>query len=563
MENIEELKEKVDTKNLLDKDLYEWRNILANECQVFVCGENYLAKKFDQINYRFCALDEAKEILIDNLYALLRYKYFTVPSVETDKYIFEVVKNFTLNLKSTLKKVSFDNDSNAIQVYSLPSYCCAFKNGVYDFKNNEWLFKYEKVSISALNNVIYLYPVECPVLWYININFDPLPFALSDVSLSELLEVLKEVPNNYCAQLMYNIAHDQENKFDLERFTHLCEIIGFTLLRDFSQYFVMLIGSGGNGKNSLLDGCFTSFVNPRPVNNDLNEIENDKFITGALENRYHNIYLESDAKVYTKSTNLKNLTGSMYQTIQPKGVNKYPGIINCKFIFSGNDQDKIKFEDTTDGFRRRINLYEIYYKWDSEKSFLKKGDYYDTTFSEDLRELKKDDINVISYIYFGMKGIEIATGDFDHSFKFTKNDWKQKYAEIDVETKEALENITIDKIVSYIRECSKEDLKTLFFDTKNRRLYQSPLYKSNGFEGMEDLEAFLTNDESRISYFSNDDIFVSLKMLQKLSGILKSSTAFTQSIKKIYNLQDWEFNYGNKPYLRCSFEGNKLVVVRR
>ena len=76
----------------------------------------------------------------------------------------------------------------------------------------------------------------------------------------------------------------------------------------------------------------------------------------------------------------------MYQSVEHKGLNRYSSIINCKYIFAGNDQDNIKFSDNTTGFRRRINVFEIFYQWDSQKRFMKKGDYYDSQFTDDLRE---------------------------------------------------------------------------------------------------------------------------------------------------------------------------------
>ena len=138
----------------------------------------------------------------------------------------------------------------------------------------------------------------------------------------------------------------------------------------FSQNFVLFVGSGQNGKNSLYDGCFTGRVVPRPAANDLDSIENDRFITGSLENKAHNIFLESSAKTYTESKMLKAITGSMYQTIEQKGVDKYSGLINCKYIFAANDQEKIKFTDSTPGFKRRINVFEVWYISDSSEKNL-------------------------------------------------------------------------------------------------------------------------------------------------------------------------------------------------
>ena len=67
----------INTAELITRSLSEWKSILARECQVYLVNENYLAKRFDQIHFKFCEIDEAKQVVIDNLYALLRYKYFT------------------------------------------------------------------------------------------------------------------------------------------------------------------------------------------------------------------------------------------------------------------------------------------------------------------------------------------------------------------------------------------------------------------------------------------------------------------------------------------------------
>ena len=128
-----------------DYDLVEWQPILAKECQVYVFNENYLAKRFDQINFQFCSKDTAKEILIDNLYALLRYKYFKKRTDESEKRIEAIVKSFVANLKTTLIKVSFDKDTECAKVKWLPDGCIAFRNGVYNFRTDSWLFQYVKL----------------------------------------------------------------------------------------------------------------------------------------------------------------------------------------------------------------------------------------------------------------------------------------------------------------------------------------------------------------------------------------------------------------------------------
>jgi len=564
--NIDNLIKTLDTTALLETSLTDWRPILAQECQVYVMGENYIAKRFDAINYKFCEKSEAKEVLIDNLYALLRYKYFPKSSEEIDERIQKIVQSFTINLKSTLKKVSFDDDTIAEKVSMLPDYCVPFRNGVYDFLHNKWLFKYEIIKMQKINNVIYLYDPKWIITWYMDFDFEPLPIDITHNSLTEVIEMFKNLSKskkerNFCFKLMYNMSHDINDVYSEKRFRHLCEILGYTVLQSFCQAFVLLIGSGQNGKNSLFDGCFTSKVRPAPAANDLDAIENDRFITGSLINKAHNIFLETSAKTYTESKMLKALTGSPYQTIESKGVSKYSGFINCKYIFAGNDQEKIKFSDSTIGFRRRINVFETWYKWDAQKRFLKRGDYYDTTFSDDLRELKSDLSNTITYIYFAMFGLMSATKGFTQTFKFTENDWKLSYTDVDMDLKEKIERVNSVSIVKYIKRTNPNDVKYLFYDINKTKLYESSTLKELGYSGFDDLLKFLEDDETFTSYFANNDVYMSIRSLQIICGDLTSPTAFTQAIKKLYSLNSLQMLAANKPYVKCTFVGKRLKIV--
>lgn len=564
---IENIVEKLDTSMMLARPLTDWRPVLAEECQVFVFGENYVAKRFDQIHFKFCEKNEVKEILVDNLYALLRYKYFPSSSEETDERINKIVSSFIANLKTTLRKVSFDADSDAEVVKTVPDYCVAFRNGVFNFKTNNWLFKYELIKLDEISNTLYMYDTSYLIQWYLNYDFTPLNIDLMSSDLKSLCKQLSKhkskTGRNYCYELMYNIAHDASNNMSYPRLSHLSEILGYTMLQSFSQHFVLLIGSGQNGKNSLFDGCFTNKVIPRPTSNDLTSIENDRFITGALENKAHNIFLETSPKTYTESKMIKALTGSMYQTIESKGVSKYSGFINCKYIFAGNDQDKIKFSDNTIGFRRRINMFEIWYRWDSSKRFLKAGDYFDCTFSDSLVELTSETINFTTYVYFAMYGILSATKSFTQNFKFTQNDWNAKYSDIDVDVKEQIDKITPSSIVKFIKSNSKNHalFKTAMYDHKKSILHNSQTILELGYKSYDDLIKMLEDNEASANYFAEYDIYISVRALQTLIGNLSSPTSFTQSIKKIYAVEKLESLYANKPYVRCSFASGKLRIL--
>lgn len=566
---VDELLKSVDTNALLSRPLSSWRPILSKECQVYVFGETYLAKRFDQIHYKFCDKIEAKEVVIDNVYALLRFKYFPKASEEVDERIQKIVNSFTANLKTTLRRVSFDNTADCDMIHQIPDNCVAFRNGVYDFKKNEWFFKYDIITIESLSNKIYMYREDYAVMWYLNYDFEPLPININEVSLNDFIDIMKGITaedstKNYCFELMYNISHNQDDQFSLDRFQHLCEILGYTLLQSFSQHFVLLIGSGQNGKNSLFDGCFTNRIIPRPAANDMDAIENDRFITGSLENKSHNIFLETSAKTFKESKMIKALTGSMYQTIEPKGVTKYSGIINCKYIFAGNDQDEIKFSDTTRGFIRRINMLEIFYQWDPAKRFLKKGDYYDTTFSDSLCELKDDVANSTIYVYFGMYGIMSGTKNFTTNFKFSYNDWAMKYTDVDTELKEKISRVSIRMLSTYLLNTSRteEERRSALYDLKKNRLYSSSTMKPYSVNTIESLIDLLCNEELSASYFSENDVYLSLRVLQAISGYLGSSIQFTQSVKKMYSISSYEMLYNNKPYIKCTFVSGRIKILK-
>lgn len=566
---VHELIDKVDFKALMSRPLSDWRPVLARECQVYVFGENYLAKRFDQINYKFCEKMEAKEILIDNLYALLRYRYFPSSSEEVDDRINKIIASFTANLKTTLRRVSFDFAADCDIMHQLPDYCIAFRNGVYDFKNNKWFLKYDVIDLKRISNKIYIYRNDYAIMWYFNYDFEPLPINVMSQSVEEFVDMMKivtkeEATKNYCFELLYNISHDEDDKFSMLKFKHLCEILGYSILQSFSQYFVMLIGSGQNGKNSLFDGCVIHRLVPRPASNDLDEIENDRFITSSLENKAQNFFLETSAKTYTESKMIKALTGSMYQTIQPKGINKYSGVINCKYIFAGNDQEKIKFSDNTTGFRRRINMFEIYYRWDAYKRFMKRGDYYDTSFSDSLKELKDDTANTTAYIYFAMYGIYNATRGFTSNFAFSKNDWNTKYSDSDVELKEKIELITPDRLAGYFgaTAATREEAKSaIYLSPEKERLYSSKIMRDLGYGTVERMINMLEDEEAYNAFFAEHDIYISLRTLQNVLKDFRTPNSFTQAIKKIYTDIKFESCCSNKPYIKCTFIGKRIRIL--
>lgn len=590
---IDELKKDVDDKvsakgneELLLLPLVEWIPKLSPDCQVYQLDSGgFLAKRFSQINYQLCDEETAEKILVDNLYAMLTHKYFTKVTDEVFDRIGEIINKMTVNLSLVLKTLTFnkynigDND-NLKYVRFLPDGCIAFKNGVYDFRKGDWLFKYDKIELDTGSTII-IYPTEYIIKWYFNYNFQPLEISVANTELRDFIEIMKDLDKsqrNYCFELLYNMSHTREHLFDYNRFEHLCQIMGYLCLNSFTQYFVFFVGAGGNGKNSLFDGCFTDRIVPKPSTNDLQSIEDDKFITGSLEGVSHNIYLESSPKTYRDSKNLKNITGSPNQTIERKGVSKYSGIINCKFIFSANDRNETKFSDTSNGFTRRINMIELFYTWDPKKYFLRNGDYYDTTFSADLHEITEDLLCATIFIYFAMYGIKSATKNFTSSFNFTHNEWSTEFSEIDEDLKIKIENINFVELFAWGRKSkvNEDELKNGLYSKNKQALWKAILNPVNNKPLYESFTDFLyqkttvmdSNDQMTEIYCCDrdieelDDFYISTALLKKYLCNFDNPRSFTLTLQKIYGSNSFTRMGMNNTVMHCMSIGNKLKVIK-
>ncbi len=569
--NKEDLLNNLDKSKLMDLSLTDWHTRLKEECQVYCCEGGYLGKKLDEINYKFCGVDEAKQLIIDNCYIILLHKYIKHPNDEQLEKITKIINSFVVNLQSRLTKISFKkNCSQEKRVRYLPDYCIAFRNGVYNFKDNNWFFKYTIIEAKDISRNLYYYDNQYIISWYLDYDFEPLPISISDTSLEDFIEIMKELTKenkNYCFELMYNMCHDKSDMFQIDKFKHLCQILGYICLQSFSQHFVILIGTGQNGKNSLIDGCFTNLLYPKHSTIDLDTIENDRFVTGALENRSHNICLEMDAKTFKKSTMLKLLTGSMYQSVEDKGVSKHSSIINCKYVFAGNDKSDTKFGDNSEGLRRRINLFEIFYKWDRDKNFLKDGDYYDTTFSNSLKEITDDISNTTCFLYFAMYGIMMGTKNFNEDFLFKYNEWTDNFANIDNELKDRVLKISTEDIITYLYRSLSSKNWNYFFNNKRTSIksIKSIIYNDKTYEERikhlfndlfkSDSDSDSPSKEYAIEFIEENVHFISLKALKDILNYDDmSSTKFTQKVLKTFSINKPHYNiYMNESFVKITF----------
>jgi hypothetical protein len=585
----------IDANVSMKRTMSEWRLTLSKECQVYVIDEQYIAKRFDEVHYRYCGIDEAKEILKDNLWAVLLFKYFPVTSDDALARISEIVTSMTENIKTFLTRITLDHAGGnpmltGMQMKTVPDSAAAFANGIYDFKENRFILRYKRIYIPQISNKIILYQ-DYIITWCFDFDFDPLGIDIMKTPLTDFVSMMRDFDKeqrNFCFELFWNMTHDMDDRSDPKRMQHFTEVLGYVMVPRFLQYFIMLIGAGQNGKNSLFDGCFSSHVVPKPASNSLDTIEQDRFITGTLENTSHNFFLETSPKTYTDSNMLKALTGSMYQSIEEKGETRFSGVINCKYVFAGNDQSKIKFSDTTPGFRRRINVFEIFYSWDPEHRYMTRGDYYPTDFSGDLHEIKNDISNTVVFIYLAMYGVKSATGGFSHDFRFNYNEWTDAYSDVDLDMKDFFDSVVkAEDYFAYaddVKYCDKEHLKSAFYTADgNERPYLTEELKKEGVFDYDKFSEWLMMSKPTAGadedgndvmidvpnwqqYMTDHDLFISLIYLKALmarfsSMGLKPQRDFNDMFRKIYTYAYYTSEAHRESYVKCRLMNGKIRFV--
>ena len=604
MSSLNKIMNKVDTAASSLKTINEWFDILRHECQVyqFENGQQFLAKRFSQIHYVICAEDTARQILLDNLYALMLNKYFPDKTTESYKILQDVINKFMLNLASSLQTVSFQpvEDDNIIHVQYLPNGCVAFKNGVYDFRTDNWLFRYDTIELNTGLRLV-SYTSDYIVQYYLNFNFEPLGIAVKDYELKDFVEALKqlnETQRNLCFELVYNMSFNDSNNFDFNRFEHLCEILGYLCCNSMVEHFSLIFGAGQNGKDSLFHGCFTPTLIPRPSSVSLSKLAEQQFAVGSLERRSHNINLELSQQTFKDCSTIKDLTGGEEIDVERKGVQSYTGTLNCKLLFAGNVQNDIKFSDTSYGFIRRVNVFNVYYTWDKHKRFLTRGKYYDTTFTID--DLKNDKTCTIMFIYLAMFGIKAATNCFTTDFHFTHNEWSLQYADINAQLKTQLESIRLRDMFNEAANDTKSFTNVLM-SVNHKVLWREPTLELSQsvlanastktikkwstqiddygtmavcFKNVNDFIKsdieFIINDNGDTTDYNLgmehieqfDELFISLRYLQDVVKHIGSPNSFSKAIQKIYGQSCIERMAGNQPYVRCTFKKGYLQILK-
>ena len=153
------------------------------------------------------------------------------------------------------------------------------------------------------------------------------------------------------------------------------EIIAYTLIRkNIFQYWFVLIGNGGNGKNVYI-GIITSLHGKKNVSNvplaHLGNL-NLRFTTSQLENKNVNFDTELSKKSYNDLSTLKKFTDTQPISIERKRKDHYEIESWAKIILSCNELPPSS--DDTDARYRREGILPFPFQFVEELDKEQQGD---------------------------------------------------------------------------------------------------------------------------------------------------------------------------------------------
>lgn len=349
-----------------------------------------------------------------------------------------------------------------VELVTLPPWCIAFRDGVYDFKSNKWAYMYDVVSIPETHDKIVVMPEGHRhdfIEWWLDISFRPMfgvGFPLSSMSIPAFIEMMREAcktpeGESFVFELMWNMSHDQKKEFSVDKFRQLAEAMGYLVTPAFIEKFVVVCGAGSNGKNTLFEDMFAGKrLIPGKVSYNMVKLSKMQS-TFSLIGSHHNVSFESPSIQLRDMSMLKEMTGSSLQRVNVYGKTEEVDF-SMKFLFCTNSQEDMKIPDTTDAVVRRIEVVELWWTYDEGLEYMHEGDklWYDTTYS---RGMLDEDRCISDFCTIAMMGCWSATDGFKKKFTFTKNDfsssWFGQKAAIKKEYERVPYRVLAEKIKSY------------------------------------------------------------------------------------------------------------------
>lgn len=145
--------------------------------------------------------------------------------------------------------------------------------------------------------------------------------------------------------------------------TFMKEFIGYAFYRSYEpfQKFVVLLGTGNDGKSTFLNYAIKLIGESNTSNVDLKGLTGDRanFNTSALYGKELNYFADISKDYLKDSSKLKSLTGNDSIQAEFKGKDSFNFKNYAKLIFSANELPT--FTDFTKGFKRRPGLVKYHF----------------------------------------------------------------------------------------------------------------------------------------------------------------------------------------------------------
>jgi putative DNA primase/helicase len=145
-----------------------------------------------------------------------------------------------------------------------------------------------------------------------------------------------------------NILKKPELKFIFE-WLGFCMVKGYPL-----QKLLILHGSGGNGKSTLINFISGVIGAENTSNLSLDTLQNDRFGKAHLKGKMLNACADISDTFFESMATIKEITGDDKSYAEFKGQNGFSFLNFAKLIFSANSLPS--FKDTSEGLVRRLIL---------------------------------------------------------------------------------------------------------------------------------------------------------------------------------------------------------------
>ena len=82
-----------------------------------------------------------------------------------------------------------------------------------------------------------------------------------------------------------------------------------------------------------------------------------------------------------------------------------------------------------------------------------------------------------------------------------------------------------------------------------------------GYKSFKEMIAMLNDPEKAAHFFADNDIYITVKHMQKLIGNHDTLITFSKNIRKLFNLKTFERLNNNQAYVRCTFISERLKIL--